>query len=424
MNNFNPVQLNKIADFNPSESLPVGNIAKKVPMNMLKEFQRKISGYELAEYKSGPKFRNNDTLVAKITPCLENGKTAYVDILSDGEVAFGSSEYIVLRAKEKTFPEFLYYLAISPAFRARAISCMEGTSGRKRVNEGVLKLYELPIPCFEKQIKIANVLSALDKKIELNNRINTELEAMAKTLYDYWFVQFDFPISKEQAATMGKPELEGKPYKTSGGKMVYNPTLKREIPEGWEARNVLSIADLLGGGTPTKTKPEYWNGTIPFFTPSDSDKNIFSVATEDYITDEGLKKSSTRLFERHTVFITARGSVGRLALNAVPMAMNQSCYALKAREGVSYTFLFFLTKELIHHLEVKASGSVFNSIVSNDIEFTNLALPKERLLIDKFAAIAEPAFEKIEAATKESKQLSALRDWLLPMLMNGQVTVS
>lgn len=129
------------------------------------------------------------------------------------------------------------------------------------------------------------------------------------------------------------------------------------------------------------------------------------------------------MFERHTVFITARGSVGRLALNAVPMAMNQSCYALKAKNGISYTFLFFLTKELIHHLEVKASGSIFNSIVSNDIEFTNLALPKERSLIEKFAAIAEPAFEKIEVATKESKQLSALRDWLLPMLMNGQVTV-
>ena len=272
----------------------------------------------------------------------------------------------------------------------------------------------MAIPAIEDkklQIAIRKVLEAIDKKIELNNRINAELEAMAKTLYDYWFVQFDFP------------DANGKPYKTSGGKMVYNPTLKREIPEGWEAGNVLKVGDLLGGGTPTKTKPEYWNGTIPFFTPSDSDKNIFTVATVDYITEEGLKKSSTRLFEKHTVFITARGSVGRLALNAVPMAMNQSCYALKAKDGISYSFLFFLTKELIHHLEVKASGSVFNSIVSNDIEFTNLALPKDRTIFDNFSAIAEPVFEKIEVAVKESKQLSSFRDWLLPMLMNGQVTV-
>lgn len=263
----------------------------------------------------------------------------------------------------------------------------------------------------DEQAEIANVLSAIDKKIELNNRINAELEAMAKTLYDYWFVQFDFPDDL------------GKPYKSSGGKMVYNPILKRAIPEGWEAGNVLKVAHLLGGGTPTKAKPGYWNGTIPFFTPTDCDKNIFSVETEDYITDEGLQKSSTRLFESNTVFITARGSVGRLALNAVPMAMNQSCYALRAKDGISYTFLFFLTKELIHHLEVKASGSVFNSIVSNDIEYTNLALPSELTLIEKYAAIAEPIFEKIESTTKENKKLSSLRDWLLPMLMNVQVTV-
>jgi type I restriction enzyme S subunit len=304
-------------------------------------------------------------------------------------------------------PKYIYYL----------LNCI----GRIRTSDksavpGVNRneLHEMAIPAIEDknlQISIRKVLEAIDKKIALNDRINTELEVMAKTLYDYWFVQFDFP------------DANGKPYKTSGGKMVYNQTLKREIPEGWKAGNVLSVANLLGGGTPTKTKPEYWNGAIPFFTPSDSDKNIFSVVTEDYITDKGLKDSSTRLFEPYTVFITARGSVGRLALNAVPMAMNQSCYALRARDGISYTFLFFLTKELIHHLEVKASGSVFNSIVSNDIEFTNLALPIEQTVIEKFAAVAEPAFEKIETATKENITLSSLRDWLLPMLMNGQVTV-
>lgn len=279
-------------------------------------------------------------------------------------------------------------------------------------------LKQLNIPRLESrdaELAVGKLYLALSEKIELNNRINAELEAMAKTLYDYWFVQFDFPDDS--------PQGQGKPYKTSGGKMVYNPILKREIPEGWEACNILKVAHLLGGGTPTKTKKEYWNGTIPFFTPTESDKNIFSVETEDYITAEGLKKSSTRLFEPYTVFITARGSVGRLALNSVPMAMNQSCYALRAKAGISYTFLFFLTKELIHHLEVKASGSVFNSIVSNDIEYTNLALPSDSTLMEKYAVIVEPIFEKIESTTKESKKLSSLRDWLLPMLMNGQVAV-
>lgn len=326
----------------------------------------------------------------------------------------GAYNVALMKAKPKKGidREFLYYFLKQDAVLQYVERLSARTGGQTGVDLVSLNKYPVRVPNdIQDQRRLVASLVAIDKKIELNNLINAELEAMAKTLYDYWFVQFDFP------------DANGKPYKTSGGKMVYNPILKREIPEGWEAGNILSVAHLLGGGTPTKKKTEYWNGTIPFFTPSDSDKNIFSIATEDYITTEGLKNSSTRLFERHTVFVTARGSVGRLALNAVPMAMNQSCYALKARAGISYTFLFFLTKELIHHLEVKASGSVFNSIVSNDIEYTNLALPKERSIIEKYAALAEPIFQKIEAVTNESKRLSLLRDWLLPMLMNGQVVV-
>lgn len=192
---------------------------------------------------------------------------------------------------------------------------------------------------------------------------------------------------------------------------------------GWLASNILLLAELLGGGTPTKANSTYWNGSIPFFTPTDSGKNIYSLSTQDNITEVALKKSSTRLFKKNTVFITARGSVGRLALNAVPMAMNQSCYALSTKQGVSFVFLYYLAKELIHHLEVKATGSVFNSIVSNDIEHTYLALPNNIKLIEEYAEKTEPLFEKIELLTKENQQLAVLRDWLLPLLMNGQVTV-
>ena len=269
------------------------------------------------------------------------------------------------------------------------------------LNQKVLDRLPIWLPKTDEQKKIAAVLSALDAKIDCNKRINAELEAMAKTLYDYWFVQFDFP------------DANGKPYKSSGGKMVYNATLKREIPAGWSNSSVLAVADLLGGGTPTKKKPEYWGGSIPFFTPTDADGTIFKFSTADNITEEGLKGSSTKRFGKHTVFITARGSVGRLVLAGVEMAMNQSCYALRAKPGTSHVFLFFLTKELIHHLQVKSSGSVFDSIVSNDIELTNLAIPKGEV-IEKFSAVVEPAFEKIANNTKENQQLAQLRDWLLP----------
>ena len=304
------------------------------------------------------------------------------------------------------YPKYVYFL----------LKCLGSlkTSDKSTV-PGVNRndLHEILVPYIKPQFQkpIADLLFLLESKIDLNNRINAELEAMAKTLYDYWFVQFDFP------------DKSGKPYKTSGGKMVWNKELKREIPEGWKDSNILAVAELLGGGTPTKKKPEYWNGNIPFFTPSDADGTIYKFATEDYITEEGLKKSSTKLFEKDTVFITARGSVGKLVLAGTKMAMNQSCYALWAKTGISHTFLYFLTEELIHHLEVKSSGSVFNSIVSNDIEFTRLAIP-DSTLVEKFAAVVEPAFERIANNTRENQHLSSIRDWLLPMLMNGQVKVN
>lgn len=305
---------------------------------------------------------------------------------------------------------FVYYLFQTKSVREQIRLTSTGSKVKHTSPERIYAV-TAPLPKVEVQQKIAAVLSALDAKIDCNNRINAELEAMAKTLYDYWFVQFDFP------------DTNGKPYKSSGGKMVYNATVKREIPEGWKDSSVLAIADLLGGGTPTKKKPEYWSGDIPFFTPTDADGSIFKFSTADYITEKGLKGSSTKLFSKHTVFITARGSVGRLVLAGVDMAMNQSCYALRAKAGISHVFLFFLAKELIHHLQVKSSGSVFDSIVSNDIELTNLAIP-EGATMEKFSAIVEPAFEKIAANTKENQQLAQLRDWLLPLLMNGQVTVA
>ena len=192
---FINVELQDFIEFNPKESLPKGSFAKKIPMEMLKPHTRKITGYENNIYSSGAKFRNKDTLLAKITPCLENGKTAQVDILENNEIAFGSTEFIVLRAiKEVSNADFIYYLSRSPAFRKKAISCMEGTSGRKRVNEQTLKEQILPVPLnIEKQKEISQLLLYIDKKIELNNKINSELEKLAKTLYDYWFVQFDFP---------------------------------------------------------------------------------------------------------------------------------------------------------------------------------------------------------------------------------------
>ena len=165
-------------EFNPRMSIKKGTIATKVAMDKLQPFTKKIPDSEKASFSGGSKFRNGDTIMARITPCLENGKTAFVDILGKDEVAFGSTEFIVMRAREGiSDPQFIYYLATSPWFRNVAIKSMVGSSGRQRVQQSVLDDLVLNVPSIEEQKKISSVLCALDQKIALNNEINDNLAA-------------------------------------------------------------------------------------------------------------------------------------------------------------------------------------------------------------------------------------------------------
>lgn len=173
-----------VIQLNPSEKLPKGERARKVAMDNLDPYDRKISGFDFDEYKGGTKFRNEDTLLARITPCLENGKTAYVDILEKDEVAFGSTEYFVLRAKKEFInPLYLYYLSVSSNFRAVAIKSMTGTSGRQRVQREAILNYEFDLPSLEEQEKIASRIGYLDDKKTLNDKINDNLAKLRNLQY-------------------------------------------------------------------------------------------------------------------------------------------------------------------------------------------------------------------------------------------------
>lgn len=319
-----------------------------------------------------------------------------------------------VRAKENNDQIFLYYLIHNPRFEEYVFKTQTGSSV-PHISKAQIENYDVPNIDFRNQRQIASILSALDDKIELNNKINAELEQMAKTLYDYWFVQFDFPFAQ------GKPDADEKPYKSSGGKMVYNEVLKREIPEGWNVGNLLGIADLQGGGTPNTSNQVFWNGDIPFFTPSDANNSVFSIQTIQNITKSGLERSSTKLFEKGTIFLTARGSVGRVMIASKEMAMNQSCYALKPKDK-NYTFLYFSTLGAVGYLRAKSSGSIFNAIVSNDIKFTPVVIPAAEVR-NRFNELMLPLFERILINLQQNQQLSTLRDWLLPMLMNGQIRI-
>ena len=290
---------------------------------------------------------------------------------------------------------------------------LNATGSGMRYTLSTETLNNIPIlaPSLEMQEFIGKIFSDIDRKICLNRQINDNLEAMAKQLYDYWFVQFDFPNE------------EGKPYKSSGGAMVWNDKLKREIPKGWYAENICKIANILSGGTPSKAVDEYWNnGTIPFFGPTDCNESVFQIKTADHITQKGLEHCASSLFEEGIVIITARGSIGKLVIVGTPMAMNQSCYALQSKEG-EYEYLYFLTTQLIECLKAKGSGSVFKSIIASDIEHSTLCVATENVVSD-FCKKVKPLFEKLKANTIEIAELTKQRDELLPLLMNGQATVN
>ena len=286
-----------------------------------------------------------------------------------------------------------------------------GSGQRYTLSNDTISNIPVLLPSIEVQHLIGKLLADLDRKIELNKQINDNLEAMAKQLYDYWFVQFDFPTE------------EGKPYKSSGGAMVWNEKLKREIPEGWYAENICKIANILSGGTPSKAVDEYWNnGTIPFFGPTDCNGSVFQIKTADHITQKGLEHCASSLFEEGIVIITARGSIGKLVIVGTPMAMNQSCYALQSKEG-EYEYLYFLTTQLIDCLKAKGSGSVFKSIIASDIEHSTLCVATENVVSD-FCKKVKPLFEKLKTNTIEIAELTKQRDELLPLLMNGQAMVN
>lgn len=380
MSEWSTVTFKDVAEFNPRESLKRGEFSIKVGMDKLQPFCRDIPEVEYEEFTGGTKFRNYDTIMARITPCLENGKTAMVNVLDEGQVGFGSTEYIVLRAKKGLLdPYYLYYLVCSPLVRDPAIKSMVGSSGRQRVQTDVIQNLELTVPPLQEQQKIGDVLKKIDDKILANNRINRNLLEQAQAYFSNCYA---------------------------------NATIQETFTDHIK---------VLGGGTPNTRNDSFWDGSIPFFTPKDVGEP-YTFTTEKTITEDGLRHCNSRLYPVNTTFVTARGTVGKVSLAGVPMAMNQSCYAL-ASDYFPALMVYFYAIETVGSLKHKASGAVFDAIVTRDFEAEKIKIlnsSEQNKLLD----FVNPIFEQIHGNTIENQRLALLRDFLLPKLMSGELDVS
>ena len=261
------------------------------------------------------------------------------------------------------------------------------------------------------QQQISSILSSLDFKIDINNRINAELEAIAKTLYDYWFVQFDFP------------NANGNPYKTSGGKMVWNKDLNRNIPQGWEVKKVRTFANTASGSTPLSTNSEYYNnGTIPWINSGELN-NPYILSTTNFITKEGLSNSSAKMFPAKTLLVALYGATaGKVSLLLIPACTNQAICAIIPKSEIFTNYLKFAFSDLYKYLINLSSGSARDNLSQDLIKDLKFVIPDNELLL-AFDKIIAPIINKISINIEQNQQLSSLRDWLLPMLMNGQVKV-
>ena len=266
----------------------------------------------------------------------------------------------------------------------------------------------------ETQISIATAISCLDKKIALNRAINDNLEAMAKQLYDYWFVQFDFPNE------------EGKPYKSSGGKIIWNEKLKREIPKGWEVIYLADFADIKNGATPSTANPLNYGGDIIWITPKDlsDQQSKFVYRGERNISQLGYDSCSTNLLPANSVLLSSRAPIGLVSIAKAELCTNQGFKNLVPHDANNSLYLYYYIKHHINQIEQLGTGTTFKEVSREDLCKFPILIPCNALgylqWVERITQIADEQF----ILAKEIATLTKQRDELLPLLMNGQVSVN
>ncbi len=366
------------------------------------------------------------------------GRCAFVSEIPNGYKLITDSHILLLRCNSYYEAKCLSYVLFS--FEKTLMSFMTGSSGQSELDKVVLFNLKTKMPTDAgTQERIASILSNLELKIELNNKINLELEAMAKLIYDYWFVQFDFPISAAQAATMGKPNAKGKPYKTCGGKMVWNEVLKREIPEGWEVVKMSEWINIDKSGDWGKEEPE-GNFTTKVTCIRGADINgLNGLDKLKPPTRYILEKNSFKILKSHDIVIEISGgsptqSTGRLAfiteetINRFesPLICSNFCKPISLKnEKLLYNFVYSWNRlydnGVLFGYEGKTSG-IKNLLLDSFVNSHFTVIPDEGT-VDRFYNFMENIQKKKQIGLAENQKLSELRDWLLPMLMNGQVKV-
>ncbi len=322
-------------------------------------------------------------------------------------------------------PLFVYYFFSSPQGKHQI---QMNAIGSSVPGFNLTKLKGIPVllPPLREQYRIVELLGSLDDKIELNRRMNETLEAMAQAIFRDWFVDFGPTRRKLEGATDPLAIMGGLVQDAERAQALADlfPAALGDdgLPEGWTERAFGAFVEIIGGGTPKTSNESYWNGSIPWFSVTDTPPkgSIFVDVTEKTISEEGLANSSARLVRPGTTIISARGTVGNLALTPHEMTFNQSCYGLQGNAAVGDCFVFLAAQNIVERLRGMAHGSVFSTITRSTFDNIQLAYTPEEIF-EAFESLARPMFDKVLGNVKESRTLAASRDLLLPKLMSGEI---
>ena len=309
------------------------------------------------------------------------------------EACFPDSVIGFIPDKERADARFLKYL-FDATLQRRFKQFTQGAA-QDNLSQAKLLSLKLLVPPLAEQTRIASILSAYDDLIENNRRRVQLLEQAARLLYKEWFVRLRFP---------GQERVK----------------VKDGVPEGWERKTAFEVMAVLSGGTPKTNIPGYWGGDIPFFTPKDAIDCLYTFSTERALTEDGLRNCSSRLYPKDTIFITARGTVGKLTLAQTDMAVNQTCYALIAHPPLNQHFLYCALVEGVEQFRSRAVGAVFDAIIRDTFKQIPFLVPDEAV-IQVFSKHVTPMIRQIDALSHETRKLAQARDLLLPRLMNGEV---
>lgn len=405
---------------NPSIRFEKSKVYPFVEMAAVDPGARSVRESEHRAFKSGgARFAPGDTLMARITPCLENGKIARFRPSDETSIGFGSTEFIVIRGKDGvTTDDFAYYLTKWDEFRQFAIAQMTGSSGRQRVPADSLAGFETLIPPIPDQQRIADVLGKLDDKIELNRRMNRTLEKMAAAIFKSWFIDFDPVHAKAEGRDPNLPAEIADLFPDTFEDSDLGP-----IPNGWTLTPIGDAVRCVGGATPSTKNPELWEGgRHPFVTPKDmsSLQSPVILDSERHITEAGVQKISSKQLPVGTVILSSRAPIGYLAVAEVPVSVNQGVIAMICDGDLPNLYVLHWTAANMDLIKSRAGGTTFAEISKRNFRPIPILVPS-RPVLDAFMANVAPLHERIAMNVRQNRRLAGLRDTLLPKLLSGEI---